>query len=164
MAEKMKNDIDNKKLVLNSALLQVEVDDYTSSILTLKPSRYMLLIKESTLKNDYERSKIPTNANDTASIYAEYLESLNFNGDTIRYYPFNLSMLIATELKNAEQSNRELPETLDMVLLPFVPDYTSAATQNISWAKHMVLMSGATIKGGANVDSPMRIRTVYSGF
>ena len=164
MAEKMKNDVDNNKLVLNSALLQVEVADYEPSNLTLKPSRYMLLIKESTLKNNYERSKIPTSANDTASIYAEYLESLDFNGDTIRYYPFNLSMLIATELKNAEQNNRELPETLDMVLLPFVPDYTSAATQNISWAKHMVLMSGTAIKGGANADSPMRIRTVYSGF
>ena len=163
MNDRMNDSINYKKLVLNSASLQVEVTDFEYSKLALQPPRYMLLIKESMLSETFEKNKIPTSANDTSAIYAEYKEGLNNDGDTVRFYAFNLSVLIANELKIAEKANQSPPELLDMVLVPFTPDYLSSSS-SISRAKQMIPMSGVTIKGGSNADSPMRIKTVFSGF
>ena len=163
MSERMNEGINYKKLMVNSASLQVEVTDYEYSDLALKPSKYMLLVKESLLNETFEKNKIPTSLSDTAAIYAEYRSFIDSNKDTVRYYSFDLSILIAQELKMAEKTNQLPPEELDMVLVPITPDYLSSSS-SISRAKHMIPMSAVTIKSGTNSESPMRIKTVFSGF
>ncbi|MDR1585543.1 MAG: DUF4270 domain-containing protein [Prevotellaceae bacterium] len=160
MHDRMKESVNHKeKLVVSSALLKVEVSDFDDSELTANPPKYMLLTKESTLEKNYGKDKIPASLSDTAAIYAEY----KVESDTARYYSFNLSGLIATELRNAERTGQALPETLDMILMPFSSSSISSSSTAV-WAKHMIPISGVTIRGGSNSESPMRIKIVYSGF
>ncbi len=163
--DRMNDSIKNKNLMINEATLKVEVTDFENVKYGMSPPNYMLLIKKDALDRNYARNRIPASAIDTAAIYASYQMSINSDGDTTRYYSFNLASLISEEIRNAKKTESVLPEKLDMVLLPMTPEYTTiSSTTSITSAKHMIPMSAVTIRGGSNNESPMRIRIAYSGF
>ncbi|HRT78701.1 MAG TPA: DUF4270 domain-containing protein [Paludibacteraceae bacterium] len=160
IAKQMKTTIHNKYLSVNSALLKVEVTEQDEATIAVPLVQNMMLIKESALDRFFKNSELPS---DTCALIAQY--SYTKNADTNSYdyyYTFNLSKLIANEIKKAETNGTQLPETMDLLLVPVTVQYNNSGYYTS--VKHQILLSGVTIKSGKNTSSPMKINLVYSGF
>ena len=149
--------INNKKLILNNALLRVEATEVDKATLAMPIVNSMLLIKESAIDDFFTKNKLPS---DTCAILASYTSSLIPYSTTLYedYYSFNLATLIANELK----SNVTAPENLKMRLIPV--RVTANSSGVVTAVKQQFLMSAVTVRSGKNTTSPMRIKVVYSGF
>lgn len=157
MKQRMEVGINNKKLVINSALLRVEATEVDEATLAIPIVSSMLLIKESAIVDFFTKNKLPS---DTCAILSSYTSSLIPYSTTLYedYYTFNLATLIANELK----SNPAAPENLKMILVPV--RVTSNSSGVVTAVKQQFLMSAVTVRSGKNTISPMRIKVVYSGF
>ncbi len=157
--------IGTKKLVLNSAIINVEATEIDSSALAVPFVNYMLLIKESEVDNFFAKNELPS---DDYAILGKFTATLNYNTGLYTYsYPFNLAKLIANEIKIAKNNNTEVDENLKMRLIPV--NVTSTTNSNsgavtLTAVKQQYLMNAVTIKSGKNKISPIRINTVYSWF
>ncbi|HOH55697.1 MAG TPA: hypothetical protein PK903_06245, partial [Paludibacteraceae bacterium] len=69
---------------------------------------------------------------------------------------------ISNEIRKAETNGTQLPETMNLMLVPVTVSYNSSGSYTS--VKHQILLSGVTIKSGKNSSSPMKINLVYSGF
>lgn len=160
MKERMTEGVNGKKLYLNSATIDVVVDQSsaTGELELSRPSNLMI-IKEDAFYRMQTDDKIPVSSMDTCATYAALTYKV-VDSDTTYYYPFNLSALVANELK----VNETPAENLKLLVMPFTPVYTTtSSTSYISGAKPMLQMSGVSVKGGTNTN-PMRVKVVYSGF
>jgi len=157
MKQRMEIGINNKKLILNNALLRVEATEVDKATLAMPIVNSMLLIKESAIDDFFTKNKLPS---DTCAILASYTSSLIPYSTTLYedYYSFNLATLIANELK----SNVTAPENLKMRLIPV--RVTANSSGVVTAVKQQFLMSAVTVRSGKNTTSPMRIKVVYSGF
>jgi len=166
--KKLNATINNKKLTLNTALLQVDIAQTEQDTVLHPIIGAVLLIKDVVYKDkvgsyiDYffNNKKLPA---DTASVLATYSVSLK-TGTTDEYeqhYTFNIAALIANELKNGNN------KPLKLRLIPVAATTStssSSSTVSISSVTQQSLMGAATLKSGKNASSPMRIKIVYSGF
>lgn len=164
MSKRMLAGIGNKKLIMNSAILKVEVTDLDTTALATPLVRYILLIKESTLNDGFfKNNKLPS---DIDAILGTFTSALNSDTNKYEYYySFNLAKLIANEIKIANGS--ELAETLKMRLVPVSITSTTnsqSGAVTMTAVKQQHLLNAVTIKSGKNTTSPMRINAVYSGF
>jgi len=157
MKQRMEVGINNKKLILNSALLRVEATEVDEATLAIPIVNSMLLIKESAIDDFFTKNQLPS---DTSAILATYTSSLVPYSTTLYedYYIFNLATLIANELKQ----NATPPENLKMRLVPV--RVTTNSSGVVTAVKQQFLMSAVTVRSGKNTLSPMRIKVVYSGF
>jgi len=157
--------IGTKKLVMNSAIINVEATEIDSSALAVPLANYMLLIKESAIDDFFGKNELPS---DTCAILGKFTATLDSNTGLYTYtYPFNLAKLIANEIKIAKNNNTEAAENLKMRLIPVsVTSTTNSSTGAVTLTavKQQHLMNAVTIKSGKNKTSPMRINTVYSWF
>ena len=157
IAARINDSIPNANIVINTANIKMEIANRDNSKYGIPLPRYAMLIREKTFRS-MQKNKIPTSLTDTTAIYAEL--------DSAKHYVFDLRRLLATELQLAKKKGQAPSQSLDMVLMPFTPVHSkvSGSRENIAWGKHMIPMSAATIRSGANTESPMRIKVVYSGF
>jgi len=120
----------------------------------------MMLIKESALDRFFKNNELPS---DTCALVAQYSYTKNTDTDSYDYYyTFNLSGMISNEIRKAETNGTQLPETMNLMLVPVTVSYNSSGSYTS--VKHQILLSGVTIKSGKNSSSPMKINLVYSGF
>jgi len=160
IAQKMKTSVNNKYLSVNSALLNVEVTEQDEATIAVPLVQYMMLIKESALDRFFKNNELPS---DTCALVAQYSYTKNTDTDSYDYYyTFNLSGLISNEIRKAETNGTQLPETMNLMLVPVTVSYNSSGSYTS--VKHQILLSGVTIKSGKNSSSPMKINLVYSGF
>lgn len=152
MKTKMDSQLGTKKLIMNSAVLKLDVVDIDYASLAVPTTSYLLLIKESAMDRFFKNNELP---NDTCAILSELKRSAD---KTSYYYSFNAAKMIATEF----EKNAVLAENLNMRIVPVRVKFDS--NNSVREVKHQFLMSGVTIKSGKNTNSPMRITTIYSGF
>ena len=155
---KLKKAVPGKTLTINSATLRVEVDETEQDTILHPIVKYVLLIKESEIQNFFNNKELPT---ETSSVLAQYTTSLRDGTSNVydHYYSFNVSKLIANELKGTDSE-------LNFRLIPVAVGSTtnSSGTTSINSVKQQFLMSAATLRSGSNSTSPMRLKVVYSGF
>lgn len=143
--------IDNKKLILNYALMQVEVADTSDSKFPQPFVQSVLLIKEDEVESFFLNGKLPTGSNAVVS-------SLSATGKQI-YYSFNIAKLLTAEIKNA---GTEPLKPLKLRLVPVNLTYNSSGS--VVGVKQDGILSSVAIRSGQNKKSPMRVKLIYSGF
>jgi len=153
---KSKTSVNGKKLLINRAVLRVDIADIDSATLAQPIVKSLLLIKESEYENFFKNKELPT---DTTAI----LSTISYEKDAdtnkvIYYYSFNLAGLVTNELKKTTNSL----ENIKFVLVPVSLQYdgNSAVIQ----VKHQNLMSAVKICSGTHSKRPMKLNIVYSGF
>lgn len=141
----------NKKLILNYALMQVEVADTSDSEFPLPFVRNVLLIKEDEVESFFLNGKLPTGSNAVVG-------SLSASGK-LSYYSFNIAKLLSTEIKNAGSS------VLEPLVLRLIPvNLTVNSSGSITGIKQDGILSSVAIRSGQNKKSPMNVKVIYSGF
>lgn len=159
--KKMKQRIDaamlDKKMTVNSALLNVEATEVDQATLAVPIVSYMLLIKEDSIDNFFENKKLPDQKYAVVAKIAPL--QIGTSSEYSYYYTFNVATIVANELK----INPINPlENLNMMLIPVrVKVDTNGSVTDI---KQQFLMSGVTVRSGRNTYSPMRVNMVFSGF
>lgn len=168
--QKMNAKIGDKKITMNSALLQVDVTDIDSTTFAEPLIRYMLLVKDSSMISFFDKNELP---NETYAILSQF--SSVQNSTTLHYsyrYSFDIAKLIANELK----INPNPTEDLKLRLVPVqVTSTTNSNTGATSYTavKQKCEMGAVTIRNGKEVlnpvtgkevSTPMRIKMIYSGF
>ncbi|MCE5332624.1 MAG: DUF4270 domain-containing protein [Bacteroidales bacterium] len=151
---KAKMNVSNKKLLINRAVLRVDINDIDDATLAQPITSSLLLIKESAYERFFKHRELPS---DTCAILANY--SYEMDGDTdnvLYYYSFDLAELITNEFKN------DLPDNMQFVLVPVTLQYDG--NSNIIRVNARNLMSATKINSGSNKSRPMKIDLVYSGF
>ena len=156
--------IGNKKLVMNSAIINIEATQIDSSALAVPLVNYMLLVKESEVDKFFSKKEL---LSDEKAILGKFTITLDNKTGLFTYaYPFNLAKLIANEIKIAKKNNTEAKD-LQMRLIPVSVTSTTnnnTGAVNLTGVKQQHLMNAVTIKSGKNKTSPMRINAVYSWF
>lgn len=157
----MENRVNGKDLVVNTVLMQVEADEVSGTNYLTIPSQ-ILALKEDALESFFVDKKIPT-ANDTLASYGSYTTEIE-NSDTTYTYSFELSKLVASEIRKAKANGTDVPENLTLVLIPvqLATSYTSSGT-TLTGASHYSRLSAVALKN-QNSDVPIRLKTVYTGF
>jgi len=163
MKQQMDAKMLNKKLLLNSALINVEVFEADSSTYPLPVVSHMLLIKESEIADFFKNDKLPTGSNAVLATYTTSTSTTNSITTTSHYYPFNIAKLLATEIKTAEANKTLLTDDFKMRLVPVNVTYNSTGTTPTA-VKQQTTLGAITICGGKKKTSPMRVHMVYSGF
>ncbi len=151
---KAKMNVNNKKLLINRAVLRVDINDIDDATLAQPITSSLLLIKESAYERFFKHRELPS---DTCAILANY--SYEMDGDTdnvLYYYSFDLAELVTNEFKS------DLPDNMQFVLVPVTLQYDG--NSNIIQVNARNLMSATKINSGSNESRPMKINLVYSGF
>ena len=157
--QKLDNNINDKYLSINSAVLQVDATEVEDTTLAQPLVKYLLLIKESAMDRFFKNNELPS---DTCSILATYSATKNNDNTYNYYYTFNLASLLTNELKTAGTNAAELPDQLSFLLVPVRIKYNSSGA--VTEVKHQFLMSAVTICSGKHSSKPMKMNLVYSGF
>lgn len=149
--------VGKKVLDINMCHLQIDVveNEKTETGFTQPLPASLLLVKESEYDNIFSKNMplLP----DTVGVVATYSYNSTLKEGS---YSFKLPKLITNEIRKAENNNTELPEYLDMILLP-----ASIRTSGVSYyASHSYLLSSAVIRSAANPDRKMMLRVIYSGY
>lgn len=154
MKQQMDAKMVNKKLLLNSALINVQVFEADSSIYPLPVISHMLLIKESEIADFFKNDKIPTGSN---AVLGKYTAPTTGSS----YYSFDIAKLLATEIKTAEANKTLLTDDFKMRL---VPVNVTSNSSGITGVKQQTTLGAIAICGGKKKISPMKVQMVYSGF
>lgn len=166
MIDQMQSRIgESKKLLVNSAIMKVEATQLDSSTYAMPVPQYMLLIRESDIDNFFHTRQLP---NDTTAILASLTTTLNSStGLYDYYYPFDLSKMLATDLKKSLTSGSSPADMVQMRLVPVIASYSTSSTSTtstLSQLKQQHKLTAVTIKSGKNNSSPMRVNMIFTGF
>lgn len=164
IVQQMQDSIGDKRLVINSALVKVEAIETEnrteSSDITVPIPSNMLLVQKSEMNNFFASPQpLPTDS----AIYANYSTK-----DSC--YTFNIAPYLTKEIKKAANNNEinisEIPDKMEMILLPIQvtssTDYYGNTT--ISAIKQQTLINGVTIRSGQDLERPMKMNLLFSGF
>jgi len=162
MVRQMQESIGDKRLIVNSAVIQVEaIDTNDDALFSVPVPTNLLLLPKNEMDNFFKQERLP---NDSI-VFA------NFNRSDSTY-TFNIASYLDREIRRVRQGNtnelnfNELADTMRMVLVPVriavAPGPGGATT--ISSVRQQVLMSGVTIRSGDHPERPMTISLLYSGF
>lgn len=162
--DKLEAGINGKKLTINSAMLRVDVAETDQDTVSHPVVKYLMVIKESAIDRFFNNKELPS---DTCSVAVGISsEEIGTTGTYRYFYSFNISKLIANELKLANTKKINPVDNLNLRLIPVSIGTTtsSSGTVSVTSVKQEFLMQAITIQSGKNTTSPMRINMVYSGF
>ena len=160
MSDKINAKVPGKKMTMNSALLRIDATEVDDATLAQPIVSYMLLIKESAVEDFFAQNKLPS---DTCALLGSFTSTLNSATSLYEYYyTFDLATLVGNELKVALKKNESPADRLKMVLVPVRVKFDTS--NNVTQVDQQFLMSAVTIRSGKNVEKPMKINLVYSGF
>jgi len=157
MAQKMT--MPGKKLVVNSAMLRVDLVIPETKTLTQNLISKMLIVRESEMTDFFKNRELPS---DTLAIVSSIGYEKDDNSEIVYYYSYDLATLIANEISKAKTNNTTLPDNLSLVLVPVSLTYDS--NNSITRVQPQTALSAVTIRSGANTEKPMKLKLVYSGF
>lgn len=146
--------VGNKKLLLNRAILRVNVAEVDTSSLALPIVNTLLLINEDSVSNYFYKRGVPKSSEAVSGTVAyEYVN------DTIQYYyNFDLAQILTTELE--KKSN--LSSSLKFRLMPVVLSTDNSGV--VKDVKEKETLSAVKICSGTNTKKPMKLQLVFSGF
>ena len=148
-----------KKLVVNSAMLRVDLVIPETKTLTQNLISKMLIVRESEMTDFFKNRELPS---DTLAIVSSIGYEKDDNSEIVYYYSYDLATLIANEISKAKTNNTVLPDNLSLVLVPVSLTYDS--NNSITRVQPQTALSAVTIRSGANTEKPMKLKLVYSGF
>ena len=148
-----KLDVKGKKLLINKAVLRVDIAELDTTLAQPLPTT-LLLIKESEYDNFFKLNKLPT---DSTAILAS-ISSEVVSGEYQYFYSFDMARMITKELN----SSKGLTEPENFILVPVSIKYDG--NKIISQMKPQNLMSACKICSGQHSKRPMKLNLVYSGF
>lgn len=121
----------------------------------LQPSKFMLLIRESSMKRFFENKELPS---DTCALLSPLVQTTDAEGNAIYYYTFDMSDFLLNQLRK-ETSDLDLK----MMLVPVSVNIASTEVSNSTYSavKQLQTMSATQIKSAKN---GMQLEIVYSGF
>ena len=135
--------------VFNGASTDITRDDW------LQPSKYMLLIRESSMQRFFENKELPT---DTCALLAVLAQTTDEAGDPIYYYTFDMSDFLTNQLR------KETNDTdLKMMMVPVSVNIASSEVSNSTYSavKQLQTLSATQIKSAKN---GLKFEIVYCGF
>lgn len=150
---KTKLDVKGKKLLINKAVLRVDIAEIDTTLAQPLPTT-LLLIKESEYDAFFKYNKLPT---DSTAILAT-ISSEVVSGEYHYFYSFDMARMITKELNGS----KTLPESENFRLVPVSVKYDG--NKQISQMKPQNLMSACKICSGQHSKRPMKLNLVYSGF
>jgi len=156
---------------INKAELYLEVLNVYDGYSTVtrddwaQPASYMMLIKESEVDGFFKENKLP---NDTCAILGS-LAATTIDDSTYYYYKYDLAELLTQKIREIKVDTIEVPETLDMLLVPVsvttgTSTSSSSSSTTITAVKHEQTVTATVIRSANNVESPLSLEVVYSGF
>lgn len=151
-----------KQPYVNKAEVRIEVTNVFEGASTditrddwLQPSKYMLLIRESSMKRFFENKELPT---DTCALLAVLTQTTDSVGDAVYYYTFDMSDFLTNQLR------KETKDTdLKMMLVPVSVNIASTEVSNSTYSavKQLQTLSATEIKSAQN---GLKFEIVYCGF
>lgn len=170
---------------INKAGLSLEVlnvrDRYTEPSYDnwAQPSQHMLLIKESAVDRFFSKREMPS---DTCAILGTLVTVTTSSDSTYSNYSYDLSELLTQVIRNIEADTIDVPEKLDMLLVPvsvgngsstsnssydyysYYYGYSSSSSSSITSVKHEQTVSATVIRSAQDAEHPLSLEVVYSGF
>lgn len=121
----------------------------------LQPAKYMLLIRESSMKRFFENKELPS---DTCALLSPLVQTTDSEGNAIYYYTFDMSDFLLNQLRKETND-----QDLHMMLVPVSVNIASTEVSNSTYSavKQLQTMSATQIKSAKN---GMKFEIVYSGF
>lgn len=121
----------------------------------LQPSKYMLLIRESSMKRFFENKELPS---DTCALLSPLVQTTDSAGDAVYYYTFDMSDFLINQLRKEAND-----QDLKMMLVPVSVNIASTEVSNSTYSavRQLQTMSATQIKSAMN---GMKFEIVYSGF
>jgi hypothetical protein len=155
----------DKKHILNKAILKVEATQVGDTTLAMPIVNYMLLIKESAVKDFFDKKELPSDTSTVAVLGQVAYAEIGTTGTYEYYYSYNVAKIIANDLKVASEKKIPLIDE-PMVLVPVSVTTTSSSSgsTSITALKQQYKMSAVTIRSGKHQKHPMRLDVVFSGF
>jgi len=151
------NNTDDKRLLINRAMLYVYVNEFNAEDLGLPFASNLLLLKTSAYERFFQRRELPSDT--CAILYQLTSESYKTINDTTRFcYKYDLSKLITKELNKADG----IEDTISFRLVPVTINTSSSG--NIIEIKEQNRMTATKINSGSHPERPMKIELVYSKF
>jgi Domain of unknown function (DUF4270) len=148
----MDSALKNKKQVLNTALLDLEIN--TDTAFYNCPYRYILLIKESE-KNEFFKTTYHSSVISGALAKFAYSQ-IGSTGKYRNYYEFDLASVINRELKSGNES------VLNLIAVPVIVTFDSYNRPILIQEEYKV--GGISLRSPKNMSSPMRFKLFYSGY
>ena len=155
-------DILTKQPYVNKAEVRIEVTNvYNGSTADktrddwLQPAKYMLLIRESSMKRFFENKELPS---DTCALLSPLVQTTDSAGDAVYYYTFDMSDFLINQLR--KESN---DQDLKMMLVPVSVNIASTEVSNSTYSavRQLQTMSATQVKSAKN---GTKFEIVYSGF
>jgi len=145
---KLDSALSNKKQIINTALLKLEIEELAKVSFPLAYPKNLLLIKADSLNTFFSGVN---STSETSAIVSTY-------NSTYNSYSFNLAKLIEYELSVAKKAGKVPADKLELII---VPVQTSTSSSSIIQSNSL---SGVAIKSAQHATSPMRIKMIFSGF
>ena len=151
-----------KQPYVNKAEVRIEVTNvYNGSTADktrddwLQPAKYMLLIRESSMKRFFENKELPS---DTCALLSPLVQTTDSAGDAVYYYTFDMSDFLINQLR--KESN---DQDLKMMLVPVSVNIASTEVSNSTYSavRQLQTMSATQVKSAKN---GTKFEIVYSGF
>lgn len=140
------------------------------------PAPTMMLIKESAIDRFFTKQELPS---DTCAL----LTSLQYGVDSLDnitgYYYYDLVDLLTQSIRDVEKDPTNVPEQLDMLLVPvsvgsgssstamgnsYYYGYGSSSSSTVSSVKHEQVVTATVLRSAQDPNHPITIEVVYSGF
>jgi len=152
---KTRMNVGNKKLLVNRAVLKVDISDLNDSSLAQPIISTILMIKESAYHDFFKKRGLPSDTNAVVGSKAYQYNSTTKEYDF--YYSFDLAKIISNEFKKTN-----FDDSVNFILVP-ITQKTDGSGTTTSYNQQN-LMGAVKICSGNNKTKPMTISMVYSGF
>jgi len=151
---KLHSEVGGKKLLLNRAMVKVNVSEVDSSDLALPLISTLMLINEDSVPKYFKKRSVPTSAAAiTGTLTYEYVDSkLSF------YYNFDMAQILTTELARTTDA----ASVLKFRLMPV--GISKDGSGYVKDVKDRETPSAVKLCSGTHGTKPMKLRLIYSGF
>lgn len=165
MAESIESNLMDKRPYVNLAQLRVDVlENGKGSSSWLSPSPSMLLMcdkpgDDSSIENFFQTHSLPS---DTLAILGSLVSQQDTLGNDHMYYTFDISSLLTKQLREADARM----DTLYMTMVPVTVESSTLTdgSTSIIGIKQAQTLSATIIRSAENVETPLTLKVVYSGF
>ncbi len=154
-----KMNVGSQKLYINRAQAKFYIEDLATDTVDHKIVSKMLIIKESAFDRFFSKRELPS---DSCAIIGTLGSEINSSSSYDYFYSFDLAGMLSAEYKNSEDKLTNLPDTLNLLLVPVSITYNSSSA--IVQVKQQNLMNAVTLSSHKSVKHPIKITTVFSGF
>ncbi|MFZ4582543.1 MAG: DUF4270 domain-containing protein [Paludibacter sp.] len=152
---KSKLKVDNRKLLLNRAMLRINATDVKDTTLALPLITSLLMIDVDSVETFFKKRRLPS---DKTSVLGTLSYEKASDNTIVYFYNFDLSKILTYELDKTNNTTT----MLNYMLVPVSIGYDGS--NNVKEIKQQNLMRAVKICSGTHPTKAMKLNVVYSGF